>query len=150
MKKNLKEAQIFTPRWVTNEMLDMLDQNGFKDENTLFFEPSCGNGEMLIVIIERIYNALLEKYDNDKEKAFADCLFKFYAIELDDNLVVEARMKIYKFFIDKLNSEIVDTKKLSEIIIARQLCEKIECKNFFDMFKKNPQHKVKKHEKHTD
>jgi hypothetical protein len=130
----LKDAQIFTPRWVTNEMLDLLDQDLFTESETLFFEPSAGNGEMLIVILDRIYTKLMEKYDNEKEKAIAECLFKFYAVELDEKLVVQARMKIYNFFVAKMEED-VDPLILCQIIISRCLCEKIECKNFFDVFK---------------
>jgi len=134
MKNNLSQAQVFTPHWVTNNMLNMLDQDDFAKEDTLYFEPTCGNGEMLIVIIERIYSKLLDKYKDNKEKALADCLFKFYAVELDEKLVVEARMKIFNFFATEINKD-VDLLMLCQIIISRCIAEKIECKNFFDLFR---------------
>ncbi len=130
-KNNLKQAQIFTPAWATNAMLDMLDQDDFAKEETLYFEPSCGNGEMLIVIIKRVYNKLLEKYDGEKEKALADCMFKFYAIELDEKLVVEARIKIFNYFIEQFDDE-MDFNLLCQFIISRLIFEKIQCKDFFD------------------
>ncbi len=143
-KNNLKETQIFTPKWATNEMLDMLDQDDFSKEETLYFEPSCGNGEMLIVIIQRIYNKLLEKYAGEKEKALADSMFKFSAIELDEELVVEARMKIFNYFMGQFDDDI-DFNLLCQFIMSRLIAEKIQCKDFFDfMGVKKPTKKISK------
>ena len=66
--KNLKQAQVFTPSWVTNQLIDMLDQNLLSDYETFFFEPTCGDGAMLVVIVERIFNELLKKYKNKEKK----------------------------------------------------------------------------------
>ena len=64
---------------------------------------------------QRIYSKLLDEYSNQKEKALADCLFKFYAIELDKQLVVDARMKVFKFFMTEIEQD-VDLLMLCQII----------------------------------
>lgn len=99
--KKLKQAQVFTPPWATNQMIDMLDQSLLSDHETFFFEPTCGDGAMLVVIVDRIFNELLKKY-GDKTQALADTLFKFYAIELDAELVPKARKRIYDWAISKI------------------------------------------------
>jgi type I restriction-modification system DNA methylase subunit len=130
-RKNLKEAQIFTPSKVTNQMLDMLDQRVFEEHETFFFEPSCGDGAMLVVILDRIFNVLLIKY-GDKSQALADTLFKFYAIELDESLVPKARTKIFNWAKEVMDRELSD---LESYLIARSLQQSIENRNFFEVMK---------------
>lgn len=116
-------------------MLDMLDQKDFQRADTYYFEPSCGDGQMLEVIIDRIFKSLMNRYENDREKALADTCLKFYAIELDEEMLVKARMRIFQ----KLMSEIPDNfdyKLFSQYLIARVLADKIEHKDFFKMFPK--------------
>lgn len=129
--KNLKQAQVFTPEKVTNEMIDLLDQAMLSDHETFFFEPSCGDGEMLVVIVERIYKELLKKH-GDKEQALADTLFKFYAIELDDTLVPKARTRIYEWAKEKIGR---DMSSLEMYLIARSLQQSVECRDFFEVMK---------------
>lgn len=129
--KNLKQTQVFTPEWATNEMLDMIDQKLFSDHETFFFEPSCGDGQMLVVMVDRIFNSLFQKY-GCKEQALADTLFKFYAIELDASLVPKCRAKIFEWAKEKMD------RKLSNFemyLTARSLQQSVECRDFFDAIK---------------
>lgn len=132
----LKETQIFTPRHITNKMLDLLEDNNseiWKNETTYLFEPCCGDGEMLIVCLQRIYNKLLEKNIGNREKSLAECCFKFYAIELDKEMVIKARIKIYEFIEEK--SKDLDLSSFISYILAYLLQEKIENKDFFEIMK---------------
>lgn len=124
----LNETQVFTPHWVTNQMIDMLDQNLLSDHDTFFFEPSCGDGAMLVVIVDRIFNELFKKY-GDKTQALADTLFKFYAIELDAELVPKARKRIYDWAVSKIEREL---SELEMYLIARSLQQSIENRDFFE------------------
>lgn len=51
-----KYAEVYTPRWVVDKMCDLLEQeadsDAFAPEKT-FLEPSCGNGNFLVVILAR-------------------------------------------------------------------------------------------------
>lgn len=129
--KKLEQTQIFTPSWSTNQMLDMLDQTCFADHETFFFEPSCGDGAILVEIVERIFQELLKKY-NDKEQALADTLFKFYAIELDARLVPLARTRIFDWAKGKVDREL---SALEQYLIAHSLQQSIENRDFFEAIK---------------
>jgi hypothetical protein len=128
---NLKQAQIFTPPHITNQMLDMLDQSYFSDPEYFFFEPTCGEGDMLIVILERIYNHLLIKH-GDVVKAISETIFKFYATELDESLVPIARMKIFDFVVKIMGRDLSDFEKY---LIALQLAQAIECRDVLKILK---------------
>lgn len=129
MNKKLEKCQIFTPPWVTNEMLDLLGGDDvLSDHENFFFEPTSGDGQMLIVIVERIYKALLAKYEGDIEKALSETLFKFYAAELDDTLVPKARMRVWMFAAETIGR---DLSTFEQYLIAHQLQQSIECRDFF-------------------
>jgi hypothetical protein len=130
--KKLKQTQVFTPKWATNQMVDMLDQDWLSADETFFFEPSCGDGQMLIVIIERMFTALLAKYDGDQDKAMAETLHKFYAIELDETLVPAARTRIWKWSTQKLERELT---YFEQYMIAQSLRQSVECRDFFETIK---------------
>ena len=123
--QNLVQAQVFTPPWATNEMLDMVGGERLSDHETFFFEPTCGDGQMLLVMVERIYKALLNKYQ-DHEKAFCETLFKFYASELDEVLVPKARMRIYEWAVENAGRPL---SRIEDGLICLQLVQAIECRD---------------------
>lgn len=123
--KDLAQAQVFTPPWATNEILDLLGEDRLEDPNTFFFEPTCGDGQMLEVIVERSYQALMRVY-GDHNKAFTETLFKFYATELDESLVPKARMRIWEWAIAKAGRPL---SKMEQSLIALQLAQAIECRD---------------------
>lgn len=126
---NLKSTQVFTPKWATNEMLDLLNQDDLASEGVTFFEPSCGDGQMLEVIFERVYEALVKKH-GCKERALAGAMLKFYAIDLDPEMVIRARFRIYEKF--KTMAIGLDEAELLNHLIAHIVVDKIEIKDFFE------------------
>nr|BFD58951.1 hypothetical protein CKG001_10580 [Bdellovibrio sp. CKG001]BFD63181.1 hypothetical protein BdHM001_18620 [Bdellovibrio sp. HM001] len=127
----LKETQVFTPRWAADEMLDLLDKELFGSEETFFFEPSCGDGAILIPMLDRIFASLLAKHSN-RERALAETLHKFYAIELDEEMVIKCRTNVWGWISVKL-TEGADQKVLLDFLIANQLRDAIEHNNFFQV-----------------
>jgi hypothetical protein len=137
MNDKLKATQVFTPAHVGNQMLDMLEPASFDDESTYFFEPSCGNGDLLEPILERMIEHGLKKYDGDMCKAMAETLTRFYAVELDPVLVVACRTRIFQWCFAKLER----TKNLeafAQYLVARTLQNAIEHKDFFVAMGLNP------------
>lgn len=130
--KDLKSVQVFTPKWATNQMIDLMNPEDLSSEETLFFEPSCGDGQMLEVIIERIYLALCQKYNGNRERALAETLLKFYAVDLDPEMVGLARERIFKKATSISNQEF-NLFDFSQHLIAHVLMDKIEVRNFFEV-----------------
>jgi len=49
-------AEVFTPTWLVQEMLDRLEENDpttFSDPDKTFLDPSCGDGQFLSEVIIR-------------------------------------------------------------------------------------------------
>ena len=98
--KCLKETQIFTPKWAIEEMLDLLDKDRevsvFNDESVFFFEPTCGDGAMLIPLLERVFNSRFKQTIN-LELALCEAIFCFYAVELDESICLRARLNVLEW-----------------------------------------------------
>lgn len=80
-----KHAEVYTPEWVVNDMLDMLKEESgcdpFKDIDATFLEPAAGNGNFVVKILER--KLAWAKTDDEKLRA----LKSIYAVELlQDNV----------------------------------------------------------------
>jgi len=84
-------GEVFTPRRMVNQMLDLVSaelETGPQFVDKTFFEPSAGDGNFLIAILQRKLHAIEKRYQRElwpTESLFA--LASIYGIELlDDNL----------------------------------------------------------------
>jgi|ERR1700691_4637124 len=59
-------GEVFTPSDIVNEMLDLLPKEIWNDPTKTFLEPSTGDGNFLIVILERLMIGL-ESWEPDQE-----------------------------------------------------------------------------------
>lgn len=130
----MSKTQIFTPPGTTNQMLDLLDSALYADEGSFFFEPSCGNGQMLEVVLDRMLASTTTKYGGDSAKAMAETITRFYAVELDPELVIACRTRIYQWCV----THCADTASFTRYLIARTLQNAIEHKDFFAAVGLNP------------
>ena len=97
-----KHGEVFTPSWMVQKMLDI---EGIKEscENiyATFLEPSAGDGNFLVAILERKLEAVTLQFDktNWKTKSLF-ALTSIYGIEfLEDNLEL-ARYKILSNYME--------------------------------------------------
>ena len=92
-------GEVFTPEKYVNQMLDMLDKSVWTDTNTIFFEPTCGHGNFVEVIVERRLNAFLKKARKQKIKkphfyAIANTLNNLWAIDIDPKNIEFCRNRV--------------------------------------------------------
>lgn len=97
-----KHGEVFTPSWMVNKMLDT---EGIKEacENiyATFLEPSAGDGNFLVEILDRKLKAVTQQFDkmNWKTKSLF-ALSSIYGIEfLEDNLEL-ARFKMLNNYME--------------------------------------------------
>lgn len=87
-----KHAEVYTPEWVVNDMLDMLKENAdadpFKDVDATFLEPAAGNGNFVVVILER--KLAHAKTVDEKLRV----LKSVYAVELLQDNVDEMKARV--------------------------------------------------------
>lgn len=61
-------GEVFTPEAYILDMLKLLDSQVWGDENTSFFEPCCGNGNIVEAIINKRLSTLYNKYQKLNKK----------------------------------------------------------------------------------
>lgn len=53
-KQRVKQhGEVFTPKWVVNDMLDLLPAESFSNLDATFLEPAAGNGNFVVEILRR-------------------------------------------------------------------------------------------------
>jgi type I restriction-modification system DNA methylase subunit len=55
----VNNGEVFTPKKIVNEMLELLPTEVWSDKSYCFLEPTCGNGNFLVeILIKRVDNGL--------------------------------------------------------------------------------------------
>jgi site-specific DNA-methyltransferase (adenine-specific) len=92
---NLSSDEVFTPPKLVNEILDLLPQELFADENTTFLDPVCKTGVFLREIAKRLDAGLVEKIPNQQKRI--DHIFskQLYGIAITDLTALLSRRSLY-------------------------------------------------------
>lgn len=95
-------GEVFTPERFVDGMLDLLSRgkkNFWANEEVVFFEPTCGHGNIVISIFKRRLDAIFKKAENDdvKNPAFytvANALNTMWAIDIDSENIMNCRTRL--------------------------------------------------------
>ena len=92
---NLSNDEVFTPPEVVNDMLDMLPNEIWSDENATFLGPSCKTGVFLREIAKRLNKGLEEKIPDAQERR--DNIFQrqLYGISITELTSLLSRRSTY-------------------------------------------------------
>ncbi len=97
-----KLGEVFTPELYVEDMLTLLykdNKNIWSDENIIFFEPSCGHGNIVIQIYEKRLEGIYKKSLSlgIKKPAFhavANAINTIWAVDIDHNNVVHCQSRV--------------------------------------------------------
>lgn len=95
-------GEVFTPEKFVDGMLNLLSRGKKKfwsHENIIFFEPTCGHGNIVISIYKRRLDALLKKALSQEIKnpafyAVANALNTVWAIDIDSENIENCRTRL--------------------------------------------------------
>jgi hypothetical protein len=103
-RQRVKEhGEVFTPRHMVNQMLDLVSaelETGPQFVDKTFFEPSAGDGNFLIAILQRKLRAIESRYQRElwpTESLFA--LASIYGIELLQDNIAAAKAGLLREFV---------------------------------------------------
>lgn len=92
-----KHAEVYTPSFIVKQMCDMLQENNPQEDvfrpGTTFLEPTCGNGNFLVEILNR----KLDRCDNTVDCITA--LNSIYAIDILPDNIAESKQRMLDIFI---------------------------------------------------
>lgn len=101
MKKQIKTkervqkfAEVFTAEREVKAMCDLIPIDVWENIESTFLEPSCGNGNFLVEILER----KLKKCKNVEQGLLA--LKSIYGIDIQSDNVEETKQRLFEMFIE--------------------------------------------------
>lgn len=101
-KERVKDlAEVYTNEREVNAMLDLVNESATKI-NSKFLEPSCGNGNFLVKILERKMKTVASQYSSLKDYEFFSlkALASIYAIDICPENVQESRERMFNEMIN--------------------------------------------------
>ena len=106
-----RNAEVYTPSWLVNDMCDMLPHDAWDDIHRTFLEPSCGNGNFLVEILAR----KLKLCDNVDDGISA--LQSIFGIDILPDNVQESRDRMYGMFMDMFGPSLFALEVLRKNIV---------------------------------
>lgn len=103
-----KHGEVFTPSNIVKDMLDLVPQfvmteTEYSDVdriNCTVLEPSCGNGNIMIEVLNR---KLISVYNLPQDDLFINILravASLYGVDIQKDNVLEARERLFKYIVD--------------------------------------------------
>ena len=84
-------GEVFTPYELINDMLDMIDEDKYKNKNLKWLDTGAGTGYFSIVLYNRLFISLEEEIKNDKERHNHIIENMIYMIEINSNNYIKLR-----------------------------------------------------------
>lgn len=110
----LELGEVFTPEQFAEDMLELVSKgkkNFWSNEELVFFEPTCGHGNIVQSVYRRRLNAFYKKaMTNDTKNphlyAIANAMNTLWAIDIDSKNVEHTRSRILWQTLDFLKKEL--------------------------------------------
>ena len=113
-KRKKQTAEDFTPSWLTNQMLDKLNEYGPEswEEGKTFLDPACGNGNMLIEVLKRKIELGHDPFISLKS---------IYGVDIMGDNIRECRLRLLKIMKDNGVDITIDMIKatFNNIVVTR-------------------------------
>lgn len=97
-------AEVFTADREVNSMLDLIGDSSYSVDFR-YLEPSCGNGNFTVAILERKMISVSEKYKKLQDFEFYTlmALASIYGVDIASDNVKEARQRMKNVIVDRFS-----------------------------------------------
>lgn len=110
-------AEVFTPQWLAQEMLDKIPEDFWNDPNKTLLEPACGDGIFVVLSIEKRL-----KYGH----GIHDIIKNTYAMDIMKDNIQICRDKVYQIILRELNLKYhANSKEKEDIDCAIKICDEL-------------------------
>jgi ubiquinone/menaquinone biosynthesis C-methylase UbiE len=116
-KRKKQTAEVFTPKFLVQDMLNKIPDDFWNDPNKTLLEPACGDGNFL----EEIYFKKLQ-YNHPIHLIVKNV----YALDIMDDNIKVARKRLIDIIITELKKKNLDRKTYAKQLV--ELCS-IVCHN---------------------
>lgn len=112
-KRKKQTGEYFTPEWQVRKMINKIPEEVWKDPSKTVLEPSCGDGNFVVQIIQKKVEC---------GSTVAQAIKTTYAIDLMEDNVMETRKRVKGIIL-----ELGDSKELFPIVDIH-----IKCANYLN------------------
>ncbi len=94
-KKRVADVgEVFTPRWLVDEIIEALPKSLFEDSRKTFIDPACGDGNFLVVVLEQ--KVLRGSHP-------LQALMTIHGVDIMADNVIECRQRLFKAVVAQTN-----------------------------------------------
>jgi len=121
-------GEVFTPEHYVQQMFKCLDPGVWSNENIIFFEPSCGHGNIVVSIFLKRIEKLTDAYIKQGSKkpilqAVANSLNTIWAIDICAENVELTRKRIFEIILNTIKNENCSLyEPKTRIFVAHIIC----------------------------
>ncbi|PIU00473.1 MAG: hypothetical protein COT74_05985 [Bdellovibrionales bacterium CG10_big_fil_rev_8_21_14_0_10_45_34] len=103
-------GEVFTPEQYVQQLLSTLNSKVWTDETAIFFEPTCGHGNIALPVFMRRVKELKRKFERGGSPkpilvAVANALNTLWAIDICAKNVELTRKRLFEFVLYSLKEE---------------------------------------------
>ena len=91
MPEKKKYGEVFTPSVLIKKILDFFPQNVWSNPDLKWLDPSCGTGNFMILIYQRLMLGLTKKFESSKARSEHILHNMLYMVELNPKNVATCR-----------------------------------------------------------
>lgn len=107
---------MFTNEREVKSMCDLISADIWKDIDSTFLEPTCGNGNFLVEILDRKLHLC-----NTKEDVYR-ALKSIYAIDIMADNIAESKQRMKKIILEKFGRDFVNWASVNRILNRNIVC----------------------------
>jgi len=125
-KRVADHGEVFTPKWIVNDMLDLVKQETERIDSR-FLEPACGNGNFLVEILRRKLAIVEQRYGKSQEEYEIYAVIavsSIYGIDLLQDNVEETRKRLFDIFNDSYTKKYKNNCKEEYRVSIRFILER--------------------------
>lgn len=120
-------GEVFTPEQYVQQMLSSLDSSVWADESVVFFEPSCGHGNIVLPIFLKRVKELKRSYSKQSSpkiilQAVANCLNTLWAIDICAKNVELTRKRIFEGVLNAIKADCSLYEPKTREFVAHAIC----------------------------
>lgn len=114
---NLDNFQIFTPRFIVDDMIKAIGVENITNNEYRILEPTSGDGAFTCRILELRLNRITSESRDDIFRETLESLSTIYSIEMDEGLIKRQRDNIYTISVDFLESKDVRLNEDEDLLL---------------------------------
>lgn len=108
-------GEVYTNEREVKAMMDLVKDESYRIDSK-FLEPSCGNGNFLIEILERKLNTIENLFKNNKTEYERQCLIavsNIYGIDILPDNCIESQNRLFRYFETVYNNRFIKETDLN-------------------------------------